>query len=229
LPIVTSRAAGQGLECPRITLAENFPQEDKFLPRRKDMRSEAGPVTAGDSHAGQTSLSSSSYGIQTSTNRGEGVYLRQGKRASPGNRYLWGYHHPTSRAPCLIREETSHQWLPKPSFIEPEIPATVSAKEAPQMERVKEVLHQSLHFLESPRSSNGGNTVFVAVPKVSNRPLITAIRAAREVKITILDGRYDVIVNQHFLTLCTRLIHHVNALRVAMVTVFTERSSCAEP
>jgi hypothetical protein len=96
------------------------------------------------------------------------------------------------------------------------------------MERVKEVLHPSLHVLESARSSTGSITVLPAVPKMSNCPLITAIKAAEEVKVSIFDGRYGVIVSQDFVTLCTSLIHYVSSLGFVIVKVFVTRSSCAE-
>jgi hypothetical protein len=105
----------------------------------------------------------------------------------------------------------------------------VPAKEAPEMERVKEVLHLSLHFLESARSSTRDITLFPAVPKVSNCPLITAVKAAEEVKVSIFDRGYHIIVGQQFVALGAGLIHCLNSFRFVIVEVCKTRDDWIEP
>jgi len=64
------------------------------------------------------------------------------------------------------------------------------------MERVKEVLHPSLHFLESARASNGVIALLPAGPEAANCPLIAAVEAAEKIELSILDGGHHIIVSQ---------------------------------
>jgi len=64
------------------------------------------------------------------------------------------------------------------------------------MERVKEVLHLSLHFLELARSSNGDIVLLPAGPEAANCPLIAAVEAAEKIEVSIFDGGHHVISSQ---------------------------------
>jgi len=103
---------------------------------------------------------------------------------------------PASRASWFLREEASHKGLPDPSFVEPEVPDTVAATEAPEVERVKEVLQPSLHVLELARSSNGDIALLPRVPETANCPLIAAVEAAEEIEMFIFDGGYHIILRE---------------------------------
>jgi hypothetical protein len=70
----------------------------------------------------------------------------------------------------------------------------VAATEAPEVERVKEVLQPSLHVLELARSSNGDIALLPAAPEAANRPLIPAVDAAEKIEMPIFDGGYRIIV-----------------------------------
>lgn len=71
----------------------------------------------------------------------------------------------------------------------------MAATEAPEVERVKEVLQLSLHVLELARSSNGDIALLPAVPEAANRPLIAAADAAEKIEMPIFDGGYRIIVS----------------------------------
>lgn len=71
----------------------------------------------------------------------------------------------------------------------------MAATEAPEVERVKEVLQPSLHVLELARSSNGDIPLLPAVPEAANCPLIAAVEAAEKIEMPIFDGGYRVIVS----------------------------------
>jgi hypothetical protein len=72
----------------------------------------------------------------------------------------------------------------------------VAATEAPEVERVKEVLQLSFHILKLARPSNGDIAPLPAVPEAANRPLIAAVEAAEKIEKSIFDGRYHIIVSQ---------------------------------
>lgn len=72
----------------------------------------------------------------------------------------------------------------------------MAATEAPEVERVKEVLEPSLHVLESIRSSIGDTALLPAVPEPTDCPLIAAVEAAEEIEKSIFDGGYHIILPQ---------------------------------
>jgi hypothetical protein len=71
----------------------------------------------------------------------------------------------------------------------------VAATEAPEVERVKEVLQLSFHVLELARSRDGDIAVLPAIPEAANRPLIAAVEAAKKIDKPIFDGRYHIILS----------------------------------
>ena len=111
-------------------------------------------------------------------------------------RNLRHYRDPVSQVSRFLREEASHKGLPDPSFIEPEVPDTMAATEAPEVERVKKVLEPSLHVRESARSSNGAIALLPAVPETADCPMIAAVEAAEKIEKTIFDWGYHIIVRQ---------------------------------
>jgi len=72
----------------------------------------------------------------------------------------------------------------------------VAATEAPEVERVKEVLHPFLHSPTSARSSNRDTVLLPAIPEAADCPLIAAVEAAEKIENSILDGGHHIIVAQ---------------------------------
>ena len=100
----------------------------------------------------------------------------------------------------------------------------MAATEAPEVERVKEVLQPSLHVLELARSSNGDIALLPAVPEAANCPLVAAVEAAEEIELPIFDGRYHIVVGQQSAALRTSILHCLNSLPFIALALFTPRA-----
>ena len=100
----------------------------------------------------------------------------------------------------------------------------MAATEAPEVERVKEVLQPSLHVLESARSSNGDIALLPAVPEAANCPLIAAVEAAEEIQMPIFDGGYHIVVGEQPAALRTSILHCLNSLPFITLALFTPRA-----
>jgi hypothetical protein len=61
---------------------------------------------------------------------------------------------------------------------------------------MKQMLQPCLHILESARSGNGDGTMLPTMPEPANRPLITAVKAAEKVEMSIFDRGYHIIFGQ---------------------------------
>jgi hypothetical protein len=100
----------------------------------------------------------------------------------------------------------------------------MAATEAPEVERVKEVLQPSLHVLESARSSNGDITLLPAEPEAANCPLIAAVQAAEEIKMPIFDGGHRIILSQQSTALHTVTFHCLSSLPFITLALSTPRA-----